>query len=75
MNAAMIRTRLPELLEQRGKTLYWLSKQTETAYSTIHKLSTAKTDAISFRVLEAICRALDCKPGDVLEIVPDEPAS
>ena len=35
-------------------------------------LKTGKAKAIRFSTLEAICRALDCQPGDVLEYRPDE---
>jgi len=36
-------------------------------------LKTGKVRAIRFSTLEAICRALDCQPGDLLEYVPDGP--
>lgn len=35
-------------------------------------LKTGKAKAIRFSTLEAICRALDCQPGDILEYTPDE---
>ena len=34
-------------------------------------LKTGKAKAIRFSTLEALCRALDCQPGDILEYVPD----
>jgi putative transcriptional regulator len=34
-------------------------------------LKTGKAKAIRFSTLEAICKALDCQPGDVLEFVPE----
>ncbi len=72
MNEGMITTRITELLEQRGKTLYWLSKETGTAYSTVHKLGSSSTDGISFRVLDRVCDALECEPGDLLVRVPEK---
>ena len=36
-------------------------------------LKNGRARAIRFSTLEAICRALDCQPGDVLRWVPDEP--
>jgi putative transcriptional regulator len=75
MNRDMIKPRLVEMLEEKGKTLYWLAKETETAYSTIHKLSNAKTDSISFRVLDRICAVLDCDPGDILVRVNEQAES
>ena len=35
-------------------------------------LKTGKAKAVRFTTLDAICRALDCQPGDVLEYRPDE---
>ncbi len=35
-------------------------------------LKTGKAKAVRFTTLEAICKALDCQPGDVLEYRPDE---
>jgi len=66
MYKAMITTKIVELLEQRGKSLYWLSKETGTAYSTMHKLGSSTTDSISFRVLDRLCDVLECTPGDIL---------
>lgn len=34
-------------------------------------LKTGKAKAIRFSILEALCRALDCQPGDILEYTPD----
>ena len=67
----MIKAQLDELLEQRGKSLYWLQQQTGFAYTTLWKLRTGKADSIKFDVLDKICTLLECAPGDVLVQVPD----
>ncbi len=36
-------------------------------------LKTGKAKGIRFDTLEAICKALNCQPGDILEFVPDQP--
>ena len=36
-------------------------------------LKNNKAKAVRFTTLEAICKALDCQPGDILEYVPDKP--
>ena len=36
-------------------------------------LKNNKAKAVRFSTLEAICAALDCQPGDILEYVPDDP--
>lgn len=35
-------------------------------------LKTGKANAVRFSTLEALCRALDCQPGDILEYVPED---
>lgn len=72
MNSAVIQTRINELLQERGKSLYWLAKETGIAYPTLWRLRDSKTESIAFRVLESICLALKCMPGDVLVIVPEK---
>lgn len=66
MNTPMIELKLDEQLESRGQSLYWLAKQTGVAYSTLWKLKTADTQGISYGVLDKLCEALNCTPGDLL---------
>lgn len=40
----------------------------------LSKIKTGKVSAIRFSTLEAICKALDCQPGDILEYQPPEEA-
>lgn len=66
MNSGMIETRIDELLRERGHSLYWLAKEAHVAYTTLWKLKTANSQGISFAVLDRICEALGCEPGDLL---------
>jgi putative transcriptional regulator len=66
MSKGMIRTRFDELLKERRHSLYWLAKEAHVAYTTLWKLKTAGSQGISFAVLERVCEALNCEPGDVL---------
>ena len=72
MNAVMIQMRIDEILSARGRSLYWLAKQSGVTYSTLWKLKTADTQGISFGVLDRICKALECEPGDLLIRLPDK---
>lgn len=67
----MVEARLDDMLKKRGKSLYWLQKETGFAYTTLWKLSTGKTDSIKFEILDKICALLDCEPGDILVRVKD----
>jgi putative transcriptional regulator len=53
-----------------------LSELAEAINITLANLSILKTNkarAVRFSTLEAICKELDCQPGDILEYVPDHP--
>ena len=67
----VIRVKLLELLESRGKSRYWLAKQTRMSPLTIARLCKGKSKGIDFSTLNAICEALDCQPSDVLIHVRD----
>jgi putative transcriptional regulator len=60
----MIKFRLEERLGDRS--LYWLAKEAGISYSTIHKLKKTPPKGISFEVLDKLCDALNCTPGDLL---------
>ncbi len=57
---------LDELLYQRRMTLTELSERVGLTLANLSILKTGKAKAIRFSTLEAICRELECQPGDVL---------
>jgi putative transcriptional regulator len=63
--------RLDELLHQRRMTLTELADRIDITLANLSILKTGKARAVRFSTLEAICRALDCQPGDVLEFRPN----
>lgn len=63
-----IDVRIDELLEKRGRSFYWLSKNSGISYSTLWRLKKGKAMGINFVTLEKLCGALECKPGDLLKI-------
>ena len=64
----MIETRIDELLDERGRSFYWLAKETGLSHTTLWRLKKGKALGISFGTLESICRALGRQPGDVLKL-------
>ena len=58
--------RLDELLHARRMTLSELADKVGITLANLSILKTGKARAIRFSTLEAICRALDCQPGDLL---------
>ncbi len=67
----MIRVRLDYLLLDRRMKLVDLAEITGIALNNLSLLKTGKVKAIRFSTLEAVCKALQCQPGDLLEYVPD----
>ncbi|WP_435200415.1 helix-turn-helix domain-containing protein [Qipengyuania sp. 902] len=61
-----IAVRLDELLQDRGMTLTELSERIGLTLANLSILKTGKAKAIRFSTLEAICRELQCQPGDLL---------
>jgi len=61
-----IYVRLDRLLEERGMTLTELSERLGMTLANLSILKTNKARAIRFSTLDAICRELECQPGDVL---------
>lgn len=57
---------LDALLQRRGMTLTELSERVDLTLANLSILKTGKAKAIRFSTLEAICRELDCQPGDLL---------
>ena len=63
---------LDVVMAQRKKGLTELSKEVDITMANLSILKNNKAKAIRFSTLEAICKALDCQPGDIIEYVPDE---
>ena len=61
-----ITVKLDALLQQRGMTLTQLSERVDMTLANLSILKTGKAKAIRFSTLEAICRELECQPGDLL---------
>jgi len=59
--------RLDDLLHQRRMTLTELADKVDITLANLSILKTGKARAIRFSTLEAICAALNCQPGDLLE--------
>lgn len=64
---ARIVIRLDEQLHARRMTLTELAARIDITIANLSVLKTGKAKAIRFSTLEAICEALDCQPGDILE--------
>lgn len=62
---------LDVVMAQRKKGLSELAKEVDITLANLSILKNNKAKAVRFSTLEAICRALDCQPGDIITYVPD----
>lgn len=63
---------LDVMMAKRKISLNELSAKVDLTLSNLSILKTGKAKAIRFSTLEAICRALDCQPADILEFVDEK---
>ena len=64
--------RLDRMMADRKMSLNELAEKVGIANVNLSKIKTGKVSAIRFSTLDAICDALDCQPGDILEFSRDE---
>ena len=67
-----VEVRLDALLHARRMTLTELSERVDITLANLSILKTGKAKAMRFSTLEAICRVLECQPGDLLAVTIDE---
>lgn len=67
-----IMVNLDVMLAKRKMSLGQLSEQVDVTMANLSVLKNNKAKAVRFTTLEAICKALDCQPGDILEYAPEE---
>lgn len=64
----MIKIMLDEILQNQGKTMYWLSKETGISQNSIGKIVKNETSSINFDTLYKICIALNVEISDILKL-------
>ena len=62
---------LDVMMAKRKMSLSELSEKVDITLANLSILKNNKVKAVRFSTLEAICAALDCQPGDILEYAPD----
>jgi len=62
---------LDVMLAKRKMQLSELAEKVDITLPNLSILKTGKAKAVRFSTLEAICEALNCQPGDILEFVPE----
>ena len=69
-----MRWRVAELLKERQWSTYKLVQESRLAPTVVYRLARAKREVkrVDGKTLDALCRALEVGPGDLLEYVPDK---
>lgn len=65
---------LDVMMARRKMSLTELSEKVDLTLANLSILKTGKAKAVRFSTLDALCRALDCQPGDLLEWQPGPPS-
>ncbi|MGX7195541.1 helix-turn-helix domain-containing protein [Enterococcus olivae] len=65
-------SRLDRVMADRKISLNELAEKVGVSHVNLSKLKNGRVNAVRFSTLDAICRALDCQPGDILEYQKDE---
>ena len=68
----IIRVNLDVMMAKRKMSLTELAEKVDITLANLSILKNNKAKAVRFSTLAAICKALDCQPGDILEFVPSE---
>ncbi len=63
---------LDVMLARRKMPLSELAEKVDITLANLSILKTGKAKAVRFSTLEAICEALNCQPGDILEFAPED---
>lgn len=65
--------RLDRMMADRKISLGDLAGRVGIADGNLSKIKNGKVSGVRFKTIDAICRELDCQPGDILERIDDEP--
>lgn len=61
----MLKMNVQNLLNQKGKTRYWLVKEMQTTYKTVNKICDNSLTGLQLETIEKLCVILECEPNDL----------
>ncbi len=68
----MVKLNALKLLEEKGKTKYWLYKQLGMSYQNFNKMVNNETKSVQYEMINAMCNIFDCTPNDLLIFVDED---
>lgn len=54
-----------KLLDEKGRTRYWLVKEMQTTYKTVNKICDNTLTGLQLETIEKLCEILECQPNDL----------
>ncbi len=67
----MIRIKILDMLNKEDRSLNWLANKTGLTYSTLYNFAHQRTNAVTYDVLEKLCKFLKCDIKDIIEYVEE----
>lgn len=61
----MLKMNVQNLLDEKGKTRYWLVKEMQTTYKTVNKICDNTLSGLQLETIEKLCTILECTPNDL----------
>lgn len=68
----MIKLNIIELLRKNNRSKYWLCQKMNITSRNLNRIIRGQTTSISFKYIEEFCMLLNCKPGDLITLIPNE---
>ncbi len=68
----MVKLNALNLLNEKGKTKYWLYKQLGMSYQNFNKMINNETKSIQYENIDAMCNILDCTPNELFVFIDEE---
>lgn len=67
----MLKLRVKDLLEEKGRTKYWLYKQLGMSYQNFSRMINNETKSIRYENIETMCLLFGCTPNELFEFTED----
>ena len=67
----MLKLDVLNLLEENGKTKYWLYKRLGMSYQNFNNMVNNNTKSIKYEYIDALCQILECTPNDLFVFVEE----
>ena len=66
----MIKIKVLDLLNKTDRNIKWLSEKTDINYSTLYNFAHSKTNAVSYEIIEKLCKFYNCQIQDIIYYSP-----